>query len=217
MKRLVFIVEGNTEVNFVYQHIIPYLLGKGFNNTMQAQTILTNPKKYKKGGVLNYEYLKNDINRTRAQGNVLVTSLIDFYALPTSFPNFSNDKNRIGEIERGMHEDLDNTADFIPYIQLHEVESLMFSDTKGFEFVVDEDYELQSLKEIIAEYSNPEDINNSYETAPSKRMEKIFGYDKGADGELIFNKIGIESILEKCPRFAEWIGKIESALSEFQV
>lgn len=51
-------------------------------------------------------------------------------------------------------------------------------------------------------------------TAPSKRLIKIFGYDKTADGELIFDMLGIDRMLKKCPRFAEWIDKIVIKLSE---
>lgn len=49
MKRVVFIVEGDTEVSFIQKCVIPYLYLKGFTNPMNAQKILTNRKLNKKG------------------------------------------------------------------------------------------------------------------------------------------------------------------------
>lgn len=215
MTRLVFIVEGDTEVSFVNNHIIPYLINRGFNNPANAQTIITSRRKNKKGGVLSYEYFKNDVTRVMAQGNVIITSMLDFFRLPSNFPNFSTDSSKVCDIEEGILTDLGGQNNLIPYVQLHEIEALMFSDTTGFDFVIDDAQEMAQIREIIQEYPNPEDINNSPETAPSKRLGRIFNYNKVADGELIFEALGIAKILKACPRFAEWIETIENKLREF--
>lgn len=78
MKRLVFIVEGATEIILVQKLIVPHLLQLGFHNPVNAQTIITNRKLHKKGGVGSYGKFKNEVKRTLAQGNVIVTSIIDF-------------------------------------------------------------------------------------------------------------------------------------------
>lgn len=214
MKRLVFIVEGDTEIILVEKLIVPHLIRLGFTNAMHAQTITTNRKQHKKGGVTGYGKFKNEVIRTMAQGDVIITTVIDFFRLPVDFPLFTNDSNRIEQIENGIRADFDNNPDFIPYIQRHELEALMFSDRSGFELVVDDEVKLQLIDQILIDYPNPEDINNQPETAPSKRLEQIFGYDKTGDGELIFDMIGIESILAKCPRFSAWIDKIVAKLRE---
>ncbi len=67
-KRLVFIVEGDTEIILVEKLIVPYLIGLGFHNAMHAQTIITNRKQYKKGGVTGYGLFKNEVTKTLAQG-----------------------------------------------------------------------------------------------------------------------------------------------------
>ena len=54
MKRLVFIVEGDTEIILVQNLIVPYLIKTGFRNSIHAQTIITNRKQHKKGGVTSY-------------------------------------------------------------------------------------------------------------------------------------------------------------------
>ena len=212
MDRLVFIVEGDSEIVLVQNLIVPYFIGKGVNIAMHGQTIITNRKQHKKGSVGSYGKFKNEVNRTLAQGNVIVTTLIDFFRIPTDFPSFTTDSSYISKIEEAVHADFDNHPNFIPYIQLHELEALMFSDIAGFDLVIDDQNSLDKIKEIIKDYPNPEDINNSPETAPSKRLEKIYNYDKTGDGEMIFGMIGIESILEKCPRYANWLKVLEEKL-----
>lgn len=213
MKRLVFIVEGDTEIVLVQNLIVPYLVELGFRNAMHAQTIITNRKQHKKGGVVSYGKFKNEISRTLAQGNVIVTTFIDFFRLPNDFPGYTGNSLKVGEIEKAIHKDFGNDPDFIPYIQCHELEALMFSDRSGFELVIDDDLQLQQIDAIIKEFPNPEDINNSPDTAPSKRLKKIFNYDKTGDGELIFDMIGIENMINKCPRFAGWLESLVAKLS----
>ncbi len=65
---------------------------------------------------------------------------------------------------------------------------------------------------------NIEDINNSKETAPSKRMIKFFdNYDETFDkvfyGYSIIEEIGLDRVIEQCPRFSQWIQKIESLVT----
>lgn len=214
MKRLVFIVEGDTEIILVQNLIVPYLLGLGFENSMHAQTIITNRKQHKKGGVTGYEKYKNEITRTLAQGNVIITTMIDFFRLPNDFPGYTNDSLQINHIENSISKDFGYNENFIPYIQRHELEALMFSNRDGFELVIDDYKKLQEIDLILNQYNNPEDINNNPETSPSNRLKKIFNYDKTGDGVLIFEMIGIEIIIEKCPRFADWVNKIIKKLEE---
>lgn len=215
MRRLVFIVEGDTELIFVQHLIAPHLTRLGFPNQMHAQTITTNRKQHAKGGIGTYGKFKNEVTRTLAQGNVIVTTLIDFFRLPGDFPAYTQDSTRIGQIETAIHTEFENRPDFIPYIQRHESEALMFSSRQGFELVIDDHAKLQRIDQIIDQYPNPEDINNSPTTAPSKRMEQIFKYDKVGDGELIIGMLSIDEVISKCPRFAAWIEKLVVTLSYY--
>ena len=181
MKRVVFIVEGDTEISFIQKCIMPYLYQKGFTNPMNAQKIITNRKKNKKGGNVAFEYLKNDIERVAATRNVLITTFLDFFRLPTDFPGYTTDSLKIEQIEEAVRENISSIVDranFLPYIQRHEIEALMYTNMDGFNYVVDKEESLNKLKEIINQYANPEDINSGSETAPSKRLMKIFPYQK---------------------------------------
>jgi hypothetical protein len=65
----------------------------------------------------------------------------------------------------------------------------------------------------VIDQFTPEDINNSQETAPSKRLAKIFPYGrygKVEHGALIAEAIGIETIRAKCPKFDAWITHLEN-------
>ena len=96
--RLVFIVEGDTEVEFITKKIIPYLeqkRGNTYATFMNAQKITTNKKKNCKGGVVNFEHLKNEISRiVSSNRNVLITTLIDFFAYQTISPIIAQTKTK---------------------------------------------------------------------------------------------------------------------------
>ncbi len=69
---------------------------------------------------------------------------------------------------------------------------------------------LSDLSSIITEFENPEMINNDSETAPSKRLLRLYpGYDKVTNGITIAKKIGLQEIRKKCSHFNEWLEKIE--------
>lgn len=215
MKRLVFIVEGDTEVSFIQKRVIPYLYSKGFTNPMNAQKIVTNRRLNRRGGNVSFEYLRNDILRVVATKNVLITTLLDFFRLPADFPGYTTDSHRLPDIENEIRNCLSESIDsscFLPYIQRHEIESLMYTSMEGFEIVVDYPKQLNELRLIVDSYPNPEDINGGAETAPSKRLMKIFPYEKTADGEMILEVLSVDEIRQKCPRFNAWIRKLEDGL-----
>jgi hypothetical protein len=70
---------------------------------------------------------------------------------------------------------------FLPYIQLHEFEGILFSDISVIEneFEESEFSDYAYLKETISTFENPEMINDGNATAPSKRLDRtIKGYNK---------------------------------------
>ena len=49
------------------------------------------------------------------------------------------------------------------------------------------------------------------DTAPSNRIKSVIpGYQKVVDGTLIARETGLDTIRAECPRFAEWLAKLES-------
>ena len=145
--------------------------------------------------------------------------MFDFYALPKDFPGYSdaqklvNPYHKIECIEKALAEDIKDDR-FIPYIQLHEFEALLFSDLDAFLSIYDDKKQaIESLKTVLSQLpynGNPELINEKRETAPSRRIKKeIPAYDKTI-GSLLADSISIDVICSKCKHFHEWLTKLEN-------
>ncbi len=206
-KRLYIVVEGQTEEEFVKDLMAPYF---------QEREIYVSPAIIRtsaghKGGFVNYEHLKNDVTRLlRSQGqDILVTTFVDFFRCPKlpgqkEIDSISSHHKKVEAMEKSMASDIDDWR-FLPYIQLHEFEALLFASVDGFSVYFDEDIS-EKIQKVINAFESPEDINSSPETAPSKRLLSIIpDYDKIVYGNIIALEIGLSTILEKCPRFKSWI------------
>lgn len=116
---------------------------------------------------------------------------------------------------RQMLHDLDGKfrARFVPYIQLHEFEGLLFSDISVFaRNFTDGELDFRLLKEAVACSGSPEEINNGPATAPSERLKRaVKGYDKVVYGACLAAETGLEAIREKCVLFREWLERLETA------
>lgn len=206
-KRLYIIVEGQTEQEFVFNLMAPYFLKHG----IYVYPVLIQTSKGHKGGFVNYQHLKKDINRQlKSQGNdIVVSTLVDFFRCPElpdkeSWKEISDHRLQVVEMERAIKRDIDDWR-FYPYIQLHEFETVLFSSVIGFK-IYNNDRINHQIDEIIESYPNPEDINSTPEGAPSKRLLKIIpDFDKVTAGILIALEIGMDTILDKCPRFRTWV------------
>lgn len=214
MKRLFIIVEGQTEQEFVKTLIAPYLLGFGIYS---VEPILIHTSKHGRGGFVNYEHLKNDALKllSSSKNDIIVSMLVDFFRCPVlpqkeRYEKIADHKSKVDEMEKCIGENIKDSR-FIPYIQLHEFESLLYSSNKGFEAYFSDD-EQKNTQKIIDEYPNPEDINSSPQKAPSKRLLAIKDdYDKVIEGNIIALEVGFKQIMDKCPRFKAWIEKLISA------
>jgi hypothetical protein len=146
--------------------------------------------------------------------------MIDLYALHHNFPGLKeseimrqNPTKRVEFLEKSFADDIDDPR-FIPYIQLHEYEAYFFSDPTCFESFYDHcSDQVAILKTIADSYETPELINDSRETAPSKRIIAQFpDYEraKSTVGSLLAESIGLEIIRNKCPHFNSWLLQLES-------
>lgn len=221
MKRLIIIVEGDTEKEFVKTILSPFLNNQGIYSIDCFKI------KHSKGGLTTYSHLKKDILNCIHETNTIITTLIDFYALPKDFPNYLEsseipDKNqRLNFLESSIIEEIQKSKsakfpNLIPYIQLHEFEALIFSSPIGIDALFTKSQiDYVELEKIFDLHENPEEINNDPSTAPSKRLLRhIKGYNKIVDGVLILDEIGLETVLKKCPRFNSWVQLIIAKVSE---
>jgi hypothetical protein len=101
---------------------------------------------------------------------------------------------------------------FIPYVQMHELEALIFADpVKLCEEFPDRAGE---VRELIASVSGlePEEINDRPTKAPSKRIIAYipeYKSRKGSSAANVLTLIGIDKLRTKCAHFAEWLGRLE--------
>ncbi len=216
MKRLVVIVEGETEEGFVNDILCPYLQSKGIYNNIQCFKI-----KHSGGGISKYSHIREDILRVVHESAVLVTTMVDFYRLPSSFPGMKELSTKqthceqVAYLEQKMQKDIAAPAsNFIPYIQLHEFEALLFSSPAGIEALFERsEMDVAGLQRVFDLFANPEDINNGPDTAPSMRLKALIkGYDKVLYGKSVLQEIGMETVLAKCPKFKQWVEQLEVAL-----
>lgn len=98
-------------------------------------------------------------------------------------------------------------------LKFHPVGFGLFSSGKigNFRFVYDYN--------LCSRFESKEDINCTSEGAPSKRIGRIYEsmnkkYNKVSDAVDIIELSGIETILEKCPRFKNWVEKLIIAVAE---
>lgn len=206
MPTLYVYCEGPSERDFVNRVLCPYLSNKGI---FAIPFICTTGKKegnVYKGGISKYPKIQKELRKICGEHkNEYVTTMIDFYGLPQDTPGIES--NNIDQVKNSIMNDISANNLFV-YLSKHEYEALLFSDVSCFKerFSDDVVYELRKIRSL---YNTPEDINNSKDTAPSKRIQKIAPrYRKVIDGTTIAECIGIEKMIEECPYFRAWIEEI---------
>jgi hypothetical protein len=216
--RVSVIVEGPTERSFVQEVLAPCLSEGGIYLT---PTILGVPGH--KGGRTNYARLKKDVLRQlKGDRAAYCSTMLDFYGLGRDFPgrplppNLSN-VDKVIRLERAMNEDIvaevpDLRPDvrFLPYLQLHEYEGLLFSDPEAFANAISQSHLTPQFQVIRQSFPTPEDIDDSPDNAPSKRVSGLCpSYDKVLDGTRAATAVGVAAMLRECPHFRAWVESLE--------
>ena len=80
--------------------------------------------------------------------------------------------------------------------------------------------QIEQLANVLDTYDgNPELINNSPQTAPSKRIISSieacgqYHYNKPMTGATVTQGIGIDKLMNMCQHFREWINQLEASCS----
>jgi hypothetical protein len=173
------------------------------------------------GGVTNYEAIRDGIAYQFATGDIkaadALTTLIDLYALPASFPGHKEaiaqgltGGKRAAHIEQAWKGKIGQT-NFFPYIQVHEFEALVLArPTVLTEFYPEHAAGIEKLREECALFPTPEDINETKATSPSHRiLAHVPTYQK-IDGFRHLQDIGVPELKAHCPRFKVWLERCET-------
>jgi hypothetical protein len=221
--RLNVVAEGHAEEDFVRDTLAKYLID--FNVVVQARRVMMSKDKRKtyRGGLLKYERAKSDIinwiKEEKGSDMVYFTTMFDYYALPNSFPRYAEAKSKtspydaIQILEDGIQVDIGHHR-LIPYIQLHEFETLLLANPSNFlmEFI-DAQIAVQTLEGIVNSFEgNPEMVNTGRQTAPSKRIIQLipeYDHNKVRVGAVLAGFDGVPFLKSRCQHFGEWIDKLE--------
>ena len=212
MKNVYIYCEGPTEESFINEVLYPYFFNIGIAvYPIICTTKRTATKKYK-GGVSDYSKIKKELTMLCKQHpNEYVTTMFDYYAMPENTPGIDCTEpdihERIKQIEQTINADIaQRNCNF--HFMLHEFEGILFSKPASFALIADGDV-VESVQTIRDSYPTPEHINNSPETAPSKRLEALIpNYAKIKNGTLLSKDMGIDVIMNECPHFKSWIESI---------
>ncbi len=224
MARLLIHVEGQTEESFVNEVLRNHLVSKGYYS-VEARILGNARQRERRGGIRAWPSVKKDIvNHLLEDRNCVATTMVDYYGLPQTWPGRerSNKLRSIDEkamsVESAVRNDVIgemgsrfDSARFVPFVVMHEFEGLLFSDCGAFSRgILRPDLESR-LQEIRDGFPTPEEINDSPETGPSKRVEDLMpGYEKPVLGILAALEIRLSSIRAECPHFNAWISQLES-------
>ena len=223
------IVEGKTENNFVNEVLAPYWSSREIY--VYAPVIRTGEDKKAgviyTGGDIRFERIKKRVGEFLQQRpDILVATFVDFYGIKT-WPGLElvqkNDTpeqiaSRLNsaayEIMAGEFAEWHSSRRYVPFIAVHEFEALLFSDAS----ILAEKLAipLAIIEDTLAKSGSPEAIDNSPQTAPSKRLEKWTNgmYGKTSDSLIIAKAIGIDKMRRACPNFDAWLTSIESIQTE---
>lgn len=222
MKRICIVCEGQTEETFVREVLAPSFYELDLN--LIGETIQTSTGH--KGGSLSYErvhkHLRNRLNQASAYA---VTTLFDFYRLDNEFPGFSEAKakhnlqQQLEVLNQALHQDVVGKVGcmpnrFIPYIQPHEFEALLFSDvttlTNSESNWRGSEAALHLARNAV---ESPEHINERPDTKPAAHLERELknpSFHKRRHGPILAKRIGLTKIENECKFFANWLNQIRA-------
>ncbi|MBQ7651398.1 MAG: DUF4276 family protein [Victivallales bacterium] len=221
MIRLNITTEGLSEKVFVDSLLCAPLLEKGIQAIAYSVTTSVDRRigRSFKGGLANYAKVKRDLERRfreYSSPHDRFTTMFDLYALPADFPEMEKAHNeqdpyrKVQILEQALFDDLHEPR-LIPYIQLHEFETLLL--TEPDKLIVAYPNQKNAINNLVTEVGreNPELINGGKETSPSKRILKYLPeYDKVNAGLMTVISIGLSKLRERCRHFNEWLSVLEN-------
>ena len=220
MTRVVVICEGQTEETFVRDVLASHFSPSGLY--LDAQTIETSPGY--RGGALNYDRVQRQLRNTLRQKTApVVTTFFDLYRLDKRFPGFdaamaqSSMEAKVEALNAALASDIVALAEcdparFLPHIQPHEFEALLFSDVETLTSVerswARNTVELSTIRQ---QAQTPEHINDQPETKPAAHLERLLKsprFSKVDHGPIAAARMGLPCLERECLHFAAWLRRL---------
>jgi hypothetical protein len=153
--------------------------------------------------------------------------MFDFYGMPSDWPGRTAACSMALEkkgpfVEDALLDDVCKIAGkdfrrelFIPYVQMHEFEALLFADvakmSETLRRIGGPDDLGESLETIVRAAGSPEAINDNWETCPSRRILGLVPrYRKPFHGLVVAEQIGLNAMRRACPHFGQWVARLEN-------
>jgi hypothetical protein len=217
--RLYITLEGQTEKEFADLVLKPHLAS--YEIDVRPRVVVTSRKLGKRGGILDFDKIKGDLTRLMKQDDqpeAHFTTMIDLYALPKEFPGWdeahrkTKPADRVTALEKALGDEFGRLR-FVPYIQLHEFEALLYCNLGELQRrIIGSEQGIADLMTEVA-HLQPEDINEDSTTAPSKRIIRhipVYEKSKVRVGARAAAAIGLANLRMKCPHFGAWLTKLEN-------
>lgn len=219
MKQGLIVVEGQTEEAFVRDVLHPYLTER-FDLWLEISIVVTkrvDTGPAFKGGLSTYKKLRGDLlRRFNATHFAVVTTLFDYYGFPDDAPGMADrparatPRQRVQHVEAALARDFER-PNFLPFLALHETEAWLFCGLDNAAWAFPEGARLEELRVMRAAVSSPEDLNDGYPTAPSRRIVGACpAYEKAISAPMVLEAIGVDAIRRECPHFDSWISALEA-------
>lgn len=218
MKRGLVLVEGPTEREVVRDVLAPHFASLGlFLDATIVKTGRDVDGTPFKGGVSSYAKVANDLTKLlRDRSVAVVTSILDFYRLPRSFPGMpdlpeGDARSRVAHLERAWAAEISDPR-FVPHLTLHELEAWVYAAPEQLQPWMFDDAPdvVAAIAKVAAEFSSPEDIDQGEVTSPAKRLSAMLpGYRKTRHGPVAIMAVGLDAIRRTCPHAAAWLDRLE--------
>jgi hypothetical protein len=223
MIEVVVVGEGPTEESFVRDVLAPRFLDRRI--FIQPRLIPTS-KGARGGGLTRDRVLRYLRNTLRERSDTYVTTFFDLYGLASDFPGrgeadaIPDPLARASAIESRLAEAVVSEAQcrvdrFLPHLQPHEFEALLFADPdRLIEIEPDWKRYAEVLRAARVDAFSPEHIDDGVDTHPSARLKLLKPrFEKVLHGPAAAARIGLERMRNECGHFYAWLERIEALKS----
>lgn len=228
MREVLVLCEGQTEREFVRRHVAPAVAGQGvaLSGTLVGKT------HRKRGGIRGWAVYERELIRLASErADRHLALLVDYYAMPADWPGRAEAAGRpLAERGAYVEQRLAEQADpvfrdrFVPCVQYHEFESLLFVDGWTTAWELDAvgrprssaAVEKKINEAVAAAGGQAEWVNDGPDSAPSKRIaQMIVGYDKVAWGNQVVDAVTLPRLRKGCPWLDRWMAALQALEPDF--
>ena len=169
----------------------------------------------KLGGVSKWARMASDIRKLLRNPDLdVLTTIIDYYGLPSSTPGMSDRPSasgfdRVLHVERAVADDIGDRR-FVPHLVLHELEAWVFAAGKELGRLRGKPALTRSLLREVDRAGGAEFINDSPQTAPSKRLLRLCpDYNKTSEGPAAIEALGLDALRCACAHLDAWLSALD--------